>query len=291
MLSKKRKKGTVILEVLIAIGLSAFFFSAIAGLMVTSNKSMESLYSSQKAIWRAQEGIGAIQSMSFNDLYLIDHGHVIYSDTKDQWSIDAGIQNFADGQSREVSISQVERDNACAIVESGGVVDPDSYKIESTVYWPGSTGIIHNRNLQSLVVNWEDPQGDCFKPTDASGIELDWSGGYWGGSKQLRGVYIINNTSRDITITKMTIWWDQPASQLQQIFAIGTKVWSDSGPGSPAGLQNSGVEIDTLDATIPAGFTDDTHKIQFTQAMNGSTLIISFEFSDGSILITDPFTP
>lgn len=291
MLNKKWKKGTVILEVLIAIGLSAFFFSAIAGLMVASSKSMESLYSSQKAIWRAQEGIGALQSMSFNDLFLTEESKVIYSDLKDQWSIDIGSQVFADGQSREISISAVERDNACLIVDSGGTLDPDTYKLESTVYWTGASGVVHNRNLETIVVNWEDPQGDCFKPTDASGIELDWSGGYWGGSKQLRGVYIINNTSRDITITKMTIWWDKPGAQLQQIFAIGTKVWSDSGPGTPGGLQNSGTVIDTLDATIPAGFTDDTHKIQFTQAMEGSTLIISFEFADGSILTTDPFTP
>ncbi|MBU4315363.1 hypothetical protein KJ673_03075 [Patescibacteria group bacterium] len=291
MFNKRHKKGSVILEVLIAIGLSAFFFSAIAGLMMASNKSMESLYSSQKAIWRAQEGLGALQSMSFDDLSTTENGLVTYSNVSDAWSLGSGTENFDDGQSREIVISEVERDNACLIVEAGGTVDPDTYQLESTVYWTGSTGAVHNRSLQSLVVNWEDSQGECFRPTDAGGIDLDWSGGYWGGSKQLRGVWIINNTTRDITITKMTIWWDRPASKLQQIFAIGTKVWSDSGPGTPLGLQSSGVLIDTLDATIPAGFTDDTHKIQFTQAMEGSTLIISFEFADGSILITDPFTP
>src|SRR3989339_1124370 len=183
MLSNRWKKGSVILEVLIAVGLSAFFFSAIAGLMMASNKSMESLYNSQKAIWRAQEGLGALQSMSFTDLSTTENGLVTYLAVNEGWTLGSGIQEWDDGQSREIVISEVERDNSCQIIESGGQVDPDTYQLESTVFWTGPTGIIHNRSLQSLVVNWEDPQGECFRPTDAGGIQLDWSGGYWGGSK------------------------------------------------------------------------------------------------------------
>jgi hypothetical protein len=291
MFNRELKKGSVILEVLIVIGLSALFFSAIAGLIMASNKSLEQIYNSQTAIWRAEQGIDAVRSIKFSNLSLISGGKISYSPVSDNWSLSEGSEIFDDGKERSITISEVQRDNSCLIVESGGTVDPDSYSIESNVSWIEQSGIEHVVTLNSLVVNWQNPQGSCFLPTDAGGISLDWSGGYWGGSKQLRGVYIINHTSRDITITKMTIWWDRPASKLQQLFAVGSKVWSSSGPGTPLGLQTSGTLIDTVDAIIPAGYTDETHKIQFTGAMEGSTIIISFEFADGSILVTDPFTP
>ncbi|MBT3230371.1 hypothetical protein HN358_01115 [Candidatus Uhrbacteria bacterium] len=291
MFNKKQHKGSVLLEVLMAIGLSAIFFSAIAGLLVASNQSTGSLYNAQTAYWRAQEGISALKSMSFSELSATWDGRATYSGVSDQWTLGTGQVEFPDGQTRSLAIIEVQRDENCEIVEIGGDVDPDSYYLRSNMAWEGLGGSKQDLVLQSLRVNWSDPVGQCFNPTDAGGISLDWSGGYWGGSKQLRGVYIINNTDRDITITKMTLHWDVPASFLQQIFAIGTKVWSDSGPGSPYGQQPSGTEIDVLDATIPAGYTDETHKIQFTQAMTGATLIMEFEFGDGSVLITDPFTP
>lgn len=291
MFNKKWKKGSVILEVLIAIGLSAIFFSLIAGLLVASNKSTANLYSSQKAYARAQEGLTALKSMSFSDLAATWDGKATYSDTYDQWELSTGQEVFEDGQTRSLAIVEVQRDENCAIVESGGDVDPDSYYLRSNMLWDAFGDAKRDLVIESLRVNWGDPQGECFNPTDAGGISLDWAGGYWGGTKQLRGVYIINHTDRDITITEMTLHWDYPASSLQQIFAIGAKVWSDSGPGTPTGQQVSGTEIDVVDAVIPAGYTDETHKIQFTGSMIGATLIMEFEFGDGSVLITDPFTP
>jgi len=291
MFNKKIKKGSVILEVLISIGLSAIFFSSIAGLLIASNKSTSNLYNSQIAYARAEEGLSALKSMNFSDLFSSWDSKATYSSVTDEWSLSNGQEIFTDGQTRSLAIVDVLRDEDCEIVEVGGDIDPDSYYLRSNMAWDTIGGSKQDLTLESLQVNWEDPVGECFNPTDAGGISLDWSGGYWGGSKQLRGVYIINNTDRDITVTKMTLHWDYPWSKLQQIFAIGTKVWSDSGPGSPGGLLSSGTEIDTLDATIPAGFTDDTHKVQFTQAMTGSTLILEFEFADGSVLTTDPFTP
>jgi hypothetical protein len=291
MFNKSKKKGSVLLEVLIAIGLSAIFFSAIAGLLVASNKSTSSLYLSQKAYWRAQEGISALQSMLFEDITITNSAQVSYSAASDTWDLLPGIETFDNGMTRTVSITEVQRDDDCVIVESGGTVDPDSLYLSTVVNYEGMGAVEKEVALSTLSVNWQNPVGECFNPTDAGGISLDWSGAYWGGSKQLRGVYIINHTDHDITITKMRLYWDRPTSRLQQIFAIGTKVWSESGPGTPTGQQTSGTLIDIADATIPAGFTDDTHKVQFTGAMDGSTLIFEFEFSDGSILTTDPFTP
>lgn len=281
----------MLLEVLMAIGLSALFFSAIAGLLVTSNQSTGSLYNAQKAYSRAKEGVTALRSMSFSELSATWDGKATYDSINDKWVLGTGQELFDDGQARSLAIVEVQRDEDCEIVEVGGDIDPDSFYLRSNILWDTLGGGKQDLTVESLRVNWEDPVGECFNPTDAGGVTLDWSGGYWGGSKQLRGVYIINHTERDITVTKMTIHWDKPSSNLQQIFAIGSKVWSDSGPGTPTGQQGSGTEIDVQDATIPASYTDETHKIQFTGAMEGATLIMEFEFADGSILTTDPFTP
>ena len=288
---KKWKKGSVILEVLIAIGLSAIFFSMIAGLLVASNKSTANLYSSQKVYARAQEGLTALKSMSFSDLFATWDGKAIYSGVSDQWSLGSGQEVFDDGQTRSLAVVEVQRNEDCEIVEFGGEIDPDSYYLRSNMQWYGVGDAKQDLTIESLRVNWEDPQGNCFNPTDAGGITIDWSGAYWGGSKQLRGVDIINNTDRDIMITKVTIYWNWWWSKLTQIFIVDTKAWSSSGPGSPLGDQNPGVEIDIQDVTIPAGETDDTHKIQFSQFMIGSIVQLKLEFDDESVLITDPFWP
>ncbi len=288
----KRRKGSVILEVLIAIGVSAIFFSAIAGLLISSNKSTANLYNTQKAYARNKEGLSALQSIKFEDLFLTWDGKVTYNSVTDQWELSTGSEVFADNQTRSVAVIEVQRNEDCEVVLYGGDVDPDSYILMSNMMWDSYGGGKRDSTIYSLVVNTENPQGDCFGGgEEAENLVLITVDAEWYGDKQLRDLYITNEGTSPVTITEITIWWDVSKSKIEQIFYDGDKVWSYSGPGSPSGKQYSGTQIDIDDIEIPAGYTGEFNKIKFSKDMEDATLIIEFEFSDGSTYTSDPFEP
>ncbi|PJC24964.1 hypothetical protein CO057_00045 [Candidatus Uhrbacteria bacterium CG_4_9_14_0_2_um_filter_41_50] len=284
------KRGSLLLEVVISIGLAAIFFSASAGLLIIYKKSFQNTFTNQQVYSAAQQGVNALLSINFSDLTPIENGVLQYNNDTKQWNILYGDPEFITPNiTRTVSISEVRRDNDCLIVTTGGETDIDSLYLSTEINWQNTKTEPKTLTSSTLATNWEDPQGNCFAPA-SSNISLNVSLANWGGAKQLRDVYIINDSSFPVTLTKMTLTWDN-ASQLQQIFGIGQKLWSDSGPGTPAGTQISGTEIDIIDAAIPANTIDYTHKIQFTSVMSGATLTISIEFSDGSVFTSEPFTP
>lgn len=288
----KNRPGTLLLEAVIAVGLSAMLFSAIAGLLVAANLGASSTHTSERVRWASQEGISAMRSMAFSDLAAVTSGVAIYSASTHRWTVASGAPaNIGSGLTRSISITPVYRDSSCGIVSTGGTVDPDSYYLTSTIGWTLPNGTARTYSSSGLRVQWDNPQGTCFKTAQSSFVTLDVHEGEWLGSKQLRDIIINNATASDATVTRITATWNRAGSSIQQMF-IGTgKIWSDVGPGTPTGVQPSGTAIDVQDFTIPAHSTGQTYKIQFTAAMSGSTINLTFDFADGSSLTTGPFTP
>ena len=106
----------------------------------------------------------------------------------------------------------------------------------------------------------------------------------------MRTLYLENLGTDPITIDEVEFTWDN-AEVMDQMFIDATKVWSSTGPGSPAGSQPSGTELDILDFTIPGGATVEINKTQFSGDMRGTTLTLKLEFSDDSEITSDPFIP
>lgn len=288
MMNQKRKNGYTLLEALLAIAFASLFFVGATGLLLTSNRTSAESVMRQKALWRANQGIEALQSIAENDLVITDVGSLSFA--SNQWSIqELGPEVLDNGITRTVKVEEVERDSSCGLVEIGGDIDPDSHYLESSVSWNDLKGQEQTITLRTLRTNWLNPTGSCGSD-DCAELTWDLDETEWYGTKQLREIYVTNNSDHEIVISKITPTWDY-ATNIQQIFFDLTKFWSSSGPGTPLGEQVSGTELTGENGEIGSGLTVEIPKTQFDENMEGSTITMNFECSDGSNVTVGPFTP
>ncbi|MFH1404903.1 MAG: hypothetical protein ABIH21_02275 [Patescibacteria group bacterium] len=285
-----KKIGASMIEVIIALGLMSIIAGSLVVLIYPSYYTSGWILDNQRALWVAEEGIEAINTMDFNDIEIIEDGALIFSMNK--WLIvEGGPEQVTDRMTRAIDVEQVQRDSSCQIVESGGTVDEDTKKIVATVAWSDVGMRPKEFSSSRYITRWENPQGSCFLPTEAARVTIDISQAVWSGGKQLRQVYITNYTSVGITIDKIMLTWDYD-NEIVQMLLGESKVWSSSGPGTPLGDQPSGTELDIVDVFLSGdGDSREMNKTQFRQNMTGSTLTMQLIFSDGSSVTTDPFIP
>ncbi|MBI5369963.1 type II secretion system protein [Candidatus Uhrbacteria bacterium] len=282
-------RGYTLLEALLAIGLAGLIFTAAFGLFFTGQTSSAEALRAQRALWAAQEGLGAVESIAFSDLSPTQNGSVQFS--AGQWTISGtGPESLSGELTRTIQVNQVLRDGACAIVGSGGNVDPDSYQVQSQVDWTDAKGRTHQVTLQRLRTNWQAPVGNCFVGGDCSRIDWNVSQATWYGGKQLREVYITNSSDQEFHLEKATLTWTNGA-KVSQVFIGSDKFWSSSGPGTPSGTQVSGTLLDGQNLDIDEGETLEMHKIQFDSSMSGTQVEIVLQCEDGSSTDSGLFTP
>lgn len=292
MTSRSNRRGFVLLESLLAIGILAFFMLAASGLAFIAKVGSGRTHQSELATWSAQEGIDALQSLSFSELANTDVGSLTFAGGR--WTLgSAAPQTIGPGMTRTVRVLSVNRDASCNVVTTGGTVDADSKTIESVVSWTDVAGRAHSSTLSALRTQWENPQGTCFAPSQpqADQVIIDFATeGQWFGGKQLREVEIINSGTTSVTIDHVVFTWTN-AQEIQQSFFGSTKVWSSGGPGTPLGTQVSGTDLNIQNHTINAGQNVEINKTQFTGPMSGTTVTIQLIFTDGSSVTTVPFVP
>ena len=284
-----KKRGFVFLDALLSLGLASIFFSGLIGYFLTANQTSGEGFQRQQALWSVQEGLEALQTIDFGDLVLTSVGSLTFDG--DEWLLgSSGPESLASNISRTVHVEEVRRDESCLITTApSGTVDPDSYYLESEVTWTSLQGHIQTITLNTLRTQWDAPTGSCFG-SEAARVSIDISGAGWYGKKQLRDIYIENNGTSPVTITKVQMWWNN-TSTMTQVYLDLTKIWSSTGPGSPPGEQFSGTLLDTEDIAIAAEDTAEIPKIQFTDNMVGSTLTFYIELGDGSYVIAENFIP
>lgn len=283
------QRGSVILEALIAVGIAAAYLSGLVGLAVVANTTSDRAEETQRAIWHMNEGLEALQTIAFADLPTTDVGSLTYASGR--WTVGtAGVQALPDGMTRVVRVKTVSRDAQCLVVTSGGTVDDDSKMLESEVTWVDTADRSHTLTTSALRTRWDDPQGSCFTANMAASIEFTMSGAVFSGGKQLRQVYFTNTGGSIATIDTIAMTWNNGA-ELDQMFMDTSKIWSSSGPGTPAGAVLSGTELDIQDFTLSPGTTAELNKGQFNVQMNGTTLTMTVTFTDGSSWTSDPFNP
>lgn len=285
----KSPRGSLMLEVLLAVGIGGMFMSALLGFVLMSNASADRARENAQALWDAQEGLEALQTMSFSGLTTTTTGALTFA--SNQWTLATnGPQTLPDGMSRVVKVETVSRDNACLVVASGGTVDTDSKKLTSAVTWVDNNERSHTVTLSALRTNWESPTGTCFAATEAASVSFNVSGAVFSGGKQLRQVYFTNNSSKAVTIDKLMFTWDN-GTQMDQVFMDTSKVWSTSGPGTPAGSITTGTTLDIQNFVLGAGATAELNKGQFSGPMTGVAMTLTVTFSDGSVWASPTFYP
>lgn len=284
-----KQRGYALLETLLAIGLAAIFMSSIIALALISNRGSAKAMQYQKASWAAMEGIEALRSMDFSDLFLTQYGDLSF--VSNQWSLSENAPQIINSEmTRTIKIEEVQRNESCEIVSYGGEVDSNSFFIESEVSWVDASLRSQTITQRTLRTNWKN-LGDTCAQEAASLVDIDVvADASWYGQKQLRDVHITNNGSTGVTIKEITFWWDN-GELIEQVFLGAGKIWGHAGPGSPLGKQVSGTELETVETTIDSGQTLDLHKVQFTNNMLGTTITIKVKFTDDSEITTDPFVP
>jgi len=284
----KTTGGYTLLEALLAIAFAGLFFLGAFGLFFTAHRSSAEAVRRQEALWVAQQGIEALKTMAFEDLVPTQTGRVTFASNR--WTLSSsGSELLSNGMTRTIRVEDAYRDTECGLVESGGEVDTDSMYLESQVTWNDLQGREQEILLRSLRTNWANPNDTCFA-SDCSQLDWDVYGASWFGGKQLREVYITNNTGEDKEIDKITLYWDK-ATLLQQVFFSGSKFWSSSGPGTPSGYQTSGTILDGANGVIEDGETVEMHKTQFDKNMMGANISVTYTCTDGSAVTFGPFTP
>ncbi len=281
-------RGSVLIEALVAIGISAIVMMALLTLGVSGWRAADKIQSRHVALEYANEGLAAVRSMEFSDLTPMSTGALSFSSST--WSLASGSpEALPNGMTRIITVDEVQRDGSCMVVDSG-TVDPDSFRINSEVIWTDVMGIDHAVDFSSHRTQWSAPEGSCFQPEQSANVTIDLSNVNWHGQKQLRNLYITNNGVSDVIVDEVTLTWDN-GEEIDQMFIGAGKVWSASGPGTPTGSQLSGTELDIQDVTLTTTQVTEMHKVQFSHDMRGSTLTLKLEFSDDSSITVGPVTP
>lgn len=284
----RSRKGSLLLEALITVGIAAMFLVALLTLAVRAEKTVDVTSDREEAVQAAIGGVEAVNTIAFADL---STGLQRLNFSGNQYSLSVGEETLSNGMTRTVFVDTVERDDDCEVVESGGTVDPDSYLVSSSVGWTDTSGLKHTETYSRHVTRWEDPQGTCFVPEESESILVDTSEAEWrAGDKHLHKVYVTNNGAQEVTIDQVMFTWDN-GEEIEQIFIDRDKAWSYGGPGSPSGRQPSGTYIDVVDTVIQPYDTFDLHKVHFTDDMEDATLTLTLVFADGSTYETGPFEP
>lgn len=285
----KIRRGSLMLEALIAVGISGFFVTALIGYILIANNGTTRAKENALALWATQEGIDALRSMHFSDLANTTTGAITF--TNNRWTLSTnGPQTLPNGSTRVVKVENILRDYQCRIAASGGTIDLDSKKLTSTTTWVDAAGRSHSETLSTLRTRWNSPQGSCFAAAQSAQVTFDISGAIFSGGKQLRNVFFTNTGSSNVTVDTIQFTWTNGA-EFDQLFMDTSKVWSSTGPGTPSGSVTSGTTIDIENFVLAAGETAEINKGQFNMQMNGVTITMTVTFTDGSAWTSPAFTP
>lgn len=282
-------RGALMLETLIALGVSALFMSALLGYVFIANTGTDRARENAAALWATQEGLDALKTIAFTELANTTTGSLAFASNR--WAVsNGGPQTLPDGATRTVKIEDVMRDGACAVVTTGGTIDPDSKKITSETTWIDSSSRSHTVSLGAIRTQWDDPQGDCFGATMATSVSWAVEGAVWSGGKQLRNLWFTNTGGNAVTVDNISFTWSNSA-KMSQLFMDTTKVWSSTGPGTPLHTLSSGEEMDIEDFVVPPSSSGELNKGQFDINMVGVCLTMTVEFTDESAWTSPTFCP
>ncbi len=129
-------KGQTLIELILVMGIAALVLPAILTGLVVSREAkpqQEKRLAATAYLKEVESAIKNIRNSSWSAFSTNGTFHTEISGTS--WSLDSGSSTNADGITQEVVVSDVYRDESGAIVETGGVVDPLTKKVDIIISW------------------------------------------------------------------------------------------------------------------------------------------------------------
>ncbi|MEK7453004.1 MAG: hypothetical protein AAB614_02100 [Patescibacteria group bacterium] len=149
-------KGFGLVEIIMGVSIAIIVFLSIGQVMILSLKVSSDKDLKLRALNLAKEGIEVVRNIRDDGwtsrITTLTSGTTYYVATStNQWiltTLNPGLieNNFT----RTVTVSNVARDGNFNIVTSGGVNDPGTKKVTSTVYWNGTA---KNIQLVAYIAN------------------------------------------------------------------------------------------------------------------------------------------
>jgi len=158
---KFKSSGFTLVEVLVAITL---FITLIAGLIGLTQLSVRATDASRlrvksgNILQQTMEAVMAVRASNFSSL---DQGIFHPEIVSDKWNLISGTEIIdpIDSIERWVEISRVQREvscggeRVCPVVDSGGIVDPVTFKARVVVSWQ-EHGQDQQQELESFLTFW-----------------------------------------------------------------------------------------------------------------------------------------
>lgn len=282
----RNNKGQSILEIILAIGMFTLIASSVVVLYLSSASANLRDIEKLQADMFLQEGFEAVRSMRDYDYNSITNGDHGLTNSNGYWEF-LGTLDVSSQYTRVMTVEDVERDDACAIVGSGGEIDSNSKKITGTITWDLEDGNTVSTSAVSYINKWTDWTG-CG---ESSCLDIDSSGAFLtGNDRRLQGINIENTCGEDVVFDKITPNW---STDLIEIFKFGhTWGWRYNDEGTPDGKQSSSTELNIEDITFETGAGEyETNYIEFETARTGDTITLMITMSDGTgryIEVTPP---
>ena len=267
----KPKSGQSLIELLIAMSILVLAVSAVTFLVLdvyTSNRAGKERIIANFLAREGEEAVRSIRDRDFDELVPGSYGLAL---SGGKWIFSGNYDDYGKFK-RQIIISNVASD----------IDETDIKKIESRVSWKINPLRQESISLVDYLTDWQQTQGD------AGQLSVDLSLAKLGGkdNSELKNIKIKNNGSDDITIDKITVWWNN-SRLIEEIRINGKEVWSETGPGTPLGKQHSGTEIDIKDFKVKSGNKSYLiDKFKFDGSMKGAVFMILFRMTDGSTKYT-----
>ncbi len=184
--------GFGLIETIVAMGL--FLVFAVAGVStILHSYSINRLSDEEtKAKLYTQEAIEAVKSIKNENWGSITPSAGSYGlqSTNGYWELIGSQDSFDDGTfTRRVFIEEARRNAAGDIVETGGSIDPDTYKVTARTEWQFAPNRNNASEMATYITNWTKPVGSV---TVADGLAVVC------GSETTIGQELNNSTSAGI---------------------------------------------------------------------------------------------
>lgn len=162
MLSVRSQRGQSLIEAIVAL---ALFLVVMSGTVIVSARYLDTTVRAndlKEVQVAAKEGMEAVQSIAYSSWADMVDGQYGLDDGPGSWQFQPSSDLVKNRYTRTVTISPVERDMYCQIVDSGGIDDPDTKLVTTTLAW-GPTALPQVRSFVQYFSNWKAP-ASCPSP-------------------------------------------------------------------------------------------------------------------------------
>lgn len=131
---KKKELGFGIIEIIVAVAIFVIIAVTAVSTVVQTFSTNRLAKEETLASFFAQEGVEAVRSIKNQNWNNLSYGTFGLDNSSGKWQF-LGSSDTNDKYTRQIVLSEVYRNETGNVIESGGTLDDDTYKLDSTVSW------------------------------------------------------------------------------------------------------------------------------------------------------------